>query len=357
MANNVNSDQEDELSPQEVLDKVRVILKALKKNWIVILLLPILGFGIGYATDYFMEEPDEFEADVVFNLGAGQGSGGGLGDMAGLLGLGNAPDANIFTGENFFYFVKSRPVLERNLMKKMTINGKKEILANFFIDSSGIKYKEWEERPDMHSFRFTTNRIDSMKMKDREVLNELVKKAGDMTEIGSLERKSSFSKMATVMPNAHLAGLWVTSLLETVEEMYTENQTQKTRKQLRLLEARRDSLAGVLGIAENRLAREMDISAQVMDPYIKVNTSRMEKKSSFLQQMYYEALANAEKMRVSLVREAPLFTEIEGIKVPLDMKVKTQTRAKVGAMLGLFLALVFIYFRTVLAPTQKPVQA
>ena len=83
----------------------------------------------------------------------------------------------------------------------------------------------------------------------------------------------------------------------------------------------------------------------------------MEKKSTFLQQMYYEAMANAEKMRVSLVREAPLFTEIEGIKTPLDMTSVTKTRAKIGALIGLFLALVFTYLRTVLAPAPKKVQA
>jgi hypothetical protein len=102
------------------------------------LLLPVTGFGIGYAMDTYQNKPPTYEANVVFNLGAA-GASSGLGDMAGLLGLGAQPDANIFTGENFFYFVKSRPVLERNLMKEIEINGKKQILANFYIDSSGIK--------------------------------------------------------------------------------------------------------------------------------------------------------------------------------------------------------------------------
>ncbi len=355
MSNTARPVPDDELTPQDVIEKVQQIKKALIKNWKVLILLPVVGFGVGYGLDYVLRTPNEFEAEVVFNLGGSQSSSG-LGDMAGLLGLGNAPDANIFTGENFFYFVKSRPVLERNLMKEVEVNGKKVILANFFIDSSGIKQKEWKDIPEFHKFQFAHNDLKKFDMNNRVMLNQLVVKAGSLTEIGPLERKSSFSKLSTVMENENLAGIWVTSLLKTVEEMYTENQTQKTRKQLRLLESRRDSIGRVLGIAENRLARELDLSAQVFDPSVKVSASRIEKKSTFLQQMYYEAMASAEKMRVSLVREAPLFTEIEGIKTPLDMKPVTKTRAKIGALIGLFLALIFIYLRSVLAPTPKTVQ-
>lgn len=337
---------EDELSPKEVVENVLVVKDALIRNWKWILLLPIVGFGIGYAMDTYQNKPPTYEANVVFNLGAA-GASSGIGDVAGLLGLGAQPDANIFTGENFFYFVKSRPVLERNLMKEIEINGKKQILANFYIDSSGIKTSDWADYPDLQKFHFATNDIKKMDLNSRINLNTIVKRAAEATEIASLDRKSSFTSLSTKMENEHLAGLWVTTLLETVEEMYTENQTQKTRKTLRLLQHRADSLAAVLGIAEHKLARQLDFSAQIMLPEAKVSANSMERKSSFLQQLYYEAMANAEKMRISLVKEAPLFTEIEGIKVPLDVKYEDKRNAKIGALAGLMIALIFVYFRTV----------
>ncbi|WAC12268.1 hypothetical protein [Dyadobacter pollutisoli] len=347
---------DDELSPKEVVEKVLVVKTAIFKNWKMILLLPIVGFGIGYAMDTYLKKPNTYEANVVFNLGGGS-QASGLGDVAGLLGLGNAPDANIFTGENFFYFVKSRPVLERNLLKEVEIHGKKEIFANFYIDSSGIKTSDWEERPDLQKFHFQSNDIKKLDLNSRIVLNAIVKRAAEATDIASLDRKSSFIAISTKMENETLAGMWVTTLLKTVEEMYTENQTQKTRKTLRLLQHRADSLALVLGIAEHKLARQMDYSQQIMMPEAKVSANSMERKSTFLQQLYYEAMANAEKMRVSLVREAPLFTEIEGIKVPLDVKSEDKRNAKIGALAGLMIALIFTYFRTVLTPAPKEEKA
>jgi len=354
MSNTPQQIPDDQLSPREVIDKVLEIKNALVKNWIALLFLPLIGFGIGYALDGYLKTPVMYEAEVVFNLGGGS-QGSGLGEMAGLLGLGSAPDANIFTGENFFYFVTSRPVMERNLMKEVTVNGKKEILANFFIDSSGIKQKEWEDRADLQKFHFTQNNVDSLPIQSRMILNELVAKAVKSTEIGPLERKSSFTQLSTTMENATLAGLWVTTLLTTVESMYTESQTQKTRKTLKLLEHRADSLARVLGKSEHSLAKELDYSSQLIVSDAKVTANSLTRKSNFLQQLYYEAMGNAEKMRVSLVREAPLFTEIEGIKVPLDSVKEDKKRAKIGVLAGLLVAFVFIYLRTILTPAPKVV--
>lgn len=343
---------DDQLTPKEVVQKLVDIKDALLKNWKALLIVPLLGFGIGYALDIYLKEPDTFDAEVVFNLGGGN-QNSGLGDLSGLLGLGSTPDANIFTGENFFYFVKSRPVLERNLMKEVDVKGKKMILANYYIETSGIIDDEWEERPEIHKFRFKENDPLKMDMESRRILNELVKKVADQTEIANLDRKSSFISLSANMQDETLTGLWITNLLETVEELYTENQTQKTRKTLNLLQHRADSLASVLGITEHKLARQMDYSQQIILPEAQIQTKSIERKSSFLQSLYYEAIGSAEKMRVSLVREAPLFTKIEDIKTPLDRRLQTKTRAKIGALAGLLVAFIFIYFRTIFATVPK----
>ncbi|WP_215239874.1 hypothetical protein [Dyadobacter helix] len=352
MSQNTPQVPDDQLTPRDVIEKFIDIKNALVKNWKALIIIPLIGFGIGYALDLYLKVPNKYEAEVVFNLGGGSQSSS-FGDMAGLLGLGNAPDANIFTGENFFYFVKSRPVLERNLMKEVDLHGKKILLANFYIDSSGIKEDDWKDNPERLKFHFTERNPEKFTREARIVLNELVTRTASETDIATLDRKSSFIALSTQMENENLAGLWVTHLLETVEEMYTENQTQKTRKTLRLLQGRADSLARVLGKTEHQLARQMDYSEQIIYPEAKIATNSTERKSSFLQTLYYEAMSSVEKMRVSLVREAPLFTKIEDIKVPLDVKAESKTRAKIGVLAGIMIALVFIYFKTVFSSVPK----
>jgi hypothetical protein len=348
MSNTTTQVPDDQLTPRDVIIKVIEIKDALLKNWKILVLFCLLGAGIGYGMDQYLRTATEYEATMVFNLGAsGGGGGGGMGDLAGLVGLGGTPDANIFVGENFFYFVTSRPVIERTLMKELSINGQKTMLANFFIDSSGIRQKEWEDREDLVSFHFKKKDSTKMSLNDRILLNQVVEKAQSITGIKELGSKSSFITLTATTENANLSVLWLNTLLETVEEVYTENQTRKTRKTLRLLERRADSLAAILSNTETRLARALYNSSMIIDPVAKVPANKLERSTTFIQGLYTEAVASAERMRVSLVKEAPLFTIIEDVKLPLDAKINNQTRLKIGALSGLLLALVVIYFKSV----------
>lgn len=357
MSNTMNQVPDDQLTARDVIVKIIEIKDALVSNWKIIILFSAIGAAVGYVLDLVLRTPDQYEATMVFNLGTGgSSSAGGLGDIAGLVGLNSTPDANIFTGENFFYFVTSRPVMERTLMKEVEVNGKKLLLANMYIDSSGIKEKEWEERPDMHTFHFPTRDITKLTRAQKVVLNELVDKAQNATEIGELGTKSSFITLATTTESETLSIVWLNNLLDTVEEMYTENQTRKTRKTLRLLENRADSLARILSSTETRLARALFNNSQVYVPEAKIPANKLERNTTFIQSLYIEAVGTAERMRVSLVREAPLFTKIEDIKTPLDLKTNYQTRLKIGLLSGFLISLIFVYFKSVFNSVSQAVK-
>ena len=347
MSNSITEVPDDQLTPRDVIIKVIEIKDALLKNWKILVLFTLIGAGVGYVLDIVLRTAQEYEATMVFNLGGSAGGSGGMGDLAGLVGLGSAPDANIFTGENFFYFVTSRPVIERTLMKDVDINGKKYLLANIFVDSSGVKEKEWKGREDLANFHF--KKMDSIKldMTQRRLLNIIVEKAQGATGIKELNSKSSFITLSATTENANLSIMWLNNLLETVEEVYTENQTRKTRKTLKLLEKRADSLAAILSNTETKLARQLYNNTQIIVPEAKIPANRLERSTAFIQSLYTEAVASAERMRVSLVREAPLFTVIEDVKLPLDAKSDDQKRLKIGVLSGFLLALVFVYFKSV----------
>jgi hypothetical protein len=340
---------EDQISPKVVILKIVSAKDAVLRNWKLILLFCLIGYGIGFALDIYLKKPDQYQATVLFNLGAGSSSSQGLGDVAGLLGLNSTPDANIFTGENFFHFVKSRPVVERALMKEVQVGNRKMLLANFYIDSSGILKKEWEEIPKYQNFHFTKNTPKDFTLQQQMALNDVVDGVGVKTEVYQPDRKSSFIMISVSMENALLAELWANTLLETVEEVYTENLTSKTRRTLTLLRNRADSLSRILGGTENRLARQIDYSSVITDPMGKVQVNKLQRSSEFVQQLYVEAMRNVEAMKVSLVREAPLFTIIEPVKRPLDRKADIAKRAQIGLLIGLVLAFVFVYFKGIYA--------
>jgi hypothetical protein len=220
-------------------------------------------------------------------------------------------------------------------------------MANLFVDSSGIKQKEWDGNEHLLSFNFSSNDPTKYSREERILLNQVVEKAQRSTDIGELGTKSSFITLGATTENETLSVLWIHKLMETVEEVYTENQTRKTRKTLVVLERRADSLALILSNTETKLARAMANNLLITVPEAKVPANKLERSTSFIQSLYTEAVGSAERMRVSLVKEAPLFTIIEDVKLPIDAKTNEQKRLKIGLLSGFLLALVFTYFKSV----------
>lgn len=338
----------DQLSPQEILVKVIEIKNILIKNWYLVLAFAAAGYGIGFTLDLLTKKPDTYFANITFNLGGNSGNAsiGGLGGLAASMGMGAAPDANIFTGENFNYFVKSRPVLERTLMKFVDVRGQKIMLANFYIDSSGIKTDEWEDIEPMQRFKFTVNKPDSFNLDERKALNALVSKLYANAEVGPIDRKSSFISVGVTSQSPLLSQDLVENLLNTVEELYTENQTAKTRKIMIMYKRRTDSLSYVLGRTENQLAKTMDENLFVIAPEAKSQASKLTRNSTFVQSLYNQSLAEYDNLRLRLIQETPLFTIIEPVQTPLEPKFDLAKKRQIGLFVGLILAFVIIYFKT-----------
>lgn len=361
MSKVVDSLPEDQISPKTIVEKAIHVYKLIVKSWKILVLFPLLGYLIGWGLDWYLKKPDRYESYVLFNLGASSApAGAGIGDIAGLLGMGGGGDANIFTGENFLIFVKSRPVIERSLMKMIKnekLGSKELLLANFYLDSSGIKTDNWKDFPEKHDFKFPNADPKTYDLKQRVVLNELIEYAQVNSYVYQPNRLSSFIMLQVNTESPTLSKVWAENLLETVEEVYTETQTLKSRKTLRLFQKRADSLAVILGRTENRLAREMDYGPNITVSENKMQINKLSRNSNFIQQLYFEALANIENIKASLVREAPLFTIIDPVKEPVDKKVALAKRAQLGLLIGVILALITIYatnvFRSIMTEPKQ----
>lgn len=337
---------EEQFTLKDVIVALLAAKDAVLKSWKQVLFITLLGLGIGWGLDIYLKKPPSYIAEVVFNLGTAGTSGGLPSGLGNLFGMGGAADANIFTGENFFFWVKSSPVLERALLREVSVNGNPMLLANLYIDSSDIKENRWEKASYLHDFQFKSTKVDSFSLDERRVLNELIEDISEATEIEEFDKKSSFMALKVTTINENLSRIWASTLLETVDEFYSEIQTTKTRKTLSLLERRADSLSSILSGSEYRLAQATDQSQFSVDVQAPVRVKKLARDNEFIQRLYLEALAGAEQTRVSLVREAPLFTVIEPIKRPLNLTYDPGQRKKIGALLGLLFALVYVYFKS-----------
>lgn len=340
----------DQISPKSVLLRIFQLKHVARRNWKILLVLVILGGVIGFIYDLTHKKPPIYNASILFNLGGGSGGGGGLGDLgalAGAFGLGSgAPDANIFTGDNFLIYATSRPIVEKTLMQIDTINGKDTLLVNYYIQHSGIRDKEWEKDEKMRSFYFQRAKTPAEYTKmEQAAMGAIYGRITSEFVLKQPERKSSFIEISGFMQDEKLTATFIQKHLQMIERDYQSKQTKKTREMYNLIQKRVDSLAARMTGTERALAQYMDQNQQMVVAQGRMKESTLTRSSSYLTGLYYQALQSADNMRLSLIRETPLFTIIKPVYFPLMMEVKKTVGLQAGIAISLLLAVVIIFLR------------
>lgn len=340
----------DQISPKSVVLRVLQIKDVARRNWKLLLLLTVIGGTIGFVYDLFHKKKPVYNATIMFNLGGGSSSnsfGGELSALAGAFGLSQgAADASIFVGDNFLIYAKSRPVVEKTLMKMDTIKGKDTLMVNYYIQHSGIRDEEWEKSDTLRAFSFSRSKKPHEYTKlEQLAMSQIYTRIKGEFGVTQPERKSSFMELRCAMQDEALAATFLTSHLKTIEEDYRQKQTKKSGEMYGLLKRRADSLRRGLTGTENRLAQQVDQNLQVVAAQGRVEETRLSRNSTFLSTLYYQALQSADNMHLTMVREAPLFTVIEPVAFPLYKEVITTVGMQAGIALGLLLSVVLIFLR------------
>ena len=335
------------LTPKLIFQKIIATKNLVLKNWWIILLITAIGTGIGYYIDAEKNKRLQYLAKIVFSISGASGGQdmGGFGSLLGMSGGGQGGDAGLFRGENLFYVIKTRPVLERALLSTVTLsNGKKEKFVNYYLDSTYLRQDEWASfLPEWMNVRITHNRRDSMTKVERQVFDGVLYRVKDR-EIKILQPdiKTAFYDLTVSMENEQVSKTFAELLLTTIERVYQETQTRKSREMMGIMQRRVDSLGRVLNRTESNLARTVVINTDAVAPTAKVEEGRLTRSNTFVSSLYLEASRSLENLRMSIVKEAPLFTIIEPAVLPLETRLFTRENTKFGAMLGLIVAIIFV---------------
>ena len=340
----------DQISPKSLVLRLFKLKDVARRNWKLLLILTAVGGVIGFIYDLTHKKPPVYNATITFNLGGsgnGSGFGGDLGSLASAFGLGQgASDASIFQGDNFLIYAKSRPVVEKTLMKTVKINGRDTLLVDYYIQHSGIRNEEWEKSDTLRALSFSrAKKPEEYTKQERNAMSDIYTRMKSEVSISLPERKSSFMELRCAFQDEMLAATFLDSHLKTIEEDYRQKQTKKTREMYELLTSRADSIARILTGTENRLAQYMDQNQQVVVAQGQIMQNKLTRNTTFLNTIYYQALQNAENMRLSLIREAPLFTIIEPVVLPLYKETITTVGMQAGIALGLVLAIIIVFLR------------
>jgi hypothetical protein len=184
-----------------------------------------------------------------------------------------------------------------------------------------------------------------MNLAEIDCLGRVFLRIRDETNIQQDNKKLSYISLTGILENEQLAKVWVELLLETLEDFYQKNQTKKSREMMVILERRVDSLASVLNRTESKLARVTDVNIDAVVVQGRVDQTRLTRSSSFVSSLYLEASRNLENIKMSIIKESPLFTVVEPVYLPLDKRVFSIDNTIFGIVIGLFLSFIILIIR------------
>lgn len=342
--------EEQKVSTKQFLQNTFNFFKLISKEWRLLMIGLVGGGIISNVQDYFTENEKSYRASMVFQLEIENGgNAGGLGGFASLMGVGGAAGGgNLFSGANFPAMVHSQKVLEKTLLKTVEVNGKEQLMVNYFLDSSDIAQKEWagnlfrEPFNDAINHRFS--QTDPYKFTELETLmmRDIMNKLRGNTTIDP-QPESSLIVISSVMSNELLVKTWVETLMIAIEDFYTEVKTQKTRKLLTVQQKRLDSLASKLSATDQRLSRLQFEQQNIIDPMMGMRQAQTTRQNTFLNQQYITQLATIEELNKVILEQTPIFLITEEPRLPLETGYKpTGLNLKLSSLAGLLLMVIFV---------------
>jgi len=142
-------------------------------------------------------------------------------------------------------------------------------------------------------------------------------------------------------------------LVEEISQMYSHYQTEKTRKSLKNLELRSDSIFRELKKSERNLARVKDRNLRVINASGRLDEIQYMRDVQVLNAIYLELIKNTELVKMNLLNETPIIQLIDVPVLPLEYSNRSSKLFWVFSFsfLGLFLVSSLIILRKLIRDT------
>lgn len=314
----MENNSEEEISLKELILKFLDWFQYLKSKWIIIFIMSLFGGVLGLSYSYIKKPV--YTATLTFALEEkSAGGASGINSIASSFGLNlGSGEGGAFAGENIIELMKSRLMIEKTLLSNVIIEGKKEILINYYINlnSPNINKENSSNLPknkfDSNDRAFFTRAQDSIL---GIIQSSIIKSNLDVSKI---DKKLSIISVKVSSINEAFAKLFCENLVKNVTDFYVETKVGKSKKNVQILESRIDSVKRELDQAMYGRAILSDQNMGLIRQSAAVPKLKQEMRVQMLGTMYGELVKNLEFSKLALMREEPLIQIIDTPIYPLS---------------------------------------
>ena len=348
--NNTPQIDNDEISLKELVLKIKELYQFLLTKWKLIILAGIIGGLIGFTYAYFQKPT--YKAVLTFAMEEEKSGGGGLGGALGLVSqfgidLGSS-GGGAFSGANLIELMKSRKLVEKTLLSPITVNGKTQSLADYYLEFNEMK-KSWEDKPAFKGINFP---IDADREKFTLQQDSILKNISTglvKTDVvvSQKDKKISILSIEVNSINEQFAKVFCETIAKETSKYYVEIKSKKSKMNLDILQNQADSIRAELNSAITGVAAAAD---NVFNLNSAMNVRRtpsarrqvdVQANTAILTQL----VGNLELAKVTLRKETPLLQIIDRPSFPLEKEKVGKLKSLVlGGFLAGFLTVLYLVF-------------
>ena len=300
------SDIYKETSLGEIIVYLRAHLREQFRSWYLWILFALVFGGLGLV--YYATNEAEYSVYSSFAVEAGTGgSSAALSsavELAKQFGI-NTPKAGTegaLTLEYLIGIAQSKRAIKSSLLHEEEINGKRDILANHFINIHNI----FDEGALPEGFKIKSKSLQNVTEKEDSVLTILF----DVV----IEDHLTLSNLETLNMNAMIfrstskqfAVAMCENMLIEIEQFFVANRIKQNRETVKVLEMRSDSVKLRLMQSEYQLAEWQDSKNRLIKAKGGLEFIELTREVEMLGIMSVELIANLETAKFSLLQNTPL---------------------------------------------------
>ena len=321
----------DVLPGDEKVISVWTYFNVLLRHRVAIIALPLLLAAL--AAGMALSSPRKYVASASFapeEPGAGASM---LGQLAAQFGVGAAANA---VGSPAFY----ADLLKRRDILRGVVTAKYESDRPGRFSGSLVEFYDLEE-PDSAA---------ALRKAVRQLLSDLSVRTARSTDIVELAVKSTRPEISLQIVNR---------FLQLVNDYNTERRRAKASAELDFVGQQLSQAEASLNAAEQALAAFYGRNRQIANsPDLRVEESRLQLHVSQRQQVYLGLAQGREASRIEAARSAPFITIVERPEGFVEAASRgTVRRTLLGALVGLFFAVIYAFFAEYLATARRSADA
>ena len=308
----------NEIPLKDIILKIKEFKIELLSKWKFIFIISFSFTVIGVL--YVMTKQTTYEAELNFVIenNSGDGTLGKYSGLASQFGFDvGGGISTTFSEGNIIELLTSRRVVEAALLSEISIDGKKDLLINYYIDFNNYREKWVQKNPEIKTLVYNQDRSRFTLFQDSILALAWKHLAEDKIKVQS-GIESNIISVSCQSENELFAKVLVEELVSELIDYYTYTQTAKARHSLNFIQNRADSVLNELKTAEMSYARHKDSNFGVMRAEGLLEGLRLKREVEILNVMYGEIIKHLEISKVTLLNERPLINVIDSPRFPLE---------------------------------------